>query len=422
MLDRTIAPAAEKIESITIPEFSKRNLKNGVPVYFLNSGNQEVLKIEIILNSGVKYENVAGSSYLVSRLLTAGTTNKSASQIATELDYFGAFTETSSGFDHITISIYCLKKFLAPILALITDLLCNSIFPVEELQTTIRQKLNELSISDRKDSQVAAKKFRQNLFGLEHPYGQVLSAEDLNNISHDDVVDFYNSTFFNAPMVTVCGKVDTEVLDQIGESFEKFPVKNVDPKEGNIIQFNQKQIIDRPESVQSSIRIGCLTINKHHPDIHKLHITTSLLGGYFGSRLMKNIREDKGYTYGIGASIAHLQDASFLVISTDVVKKYTQNTVQEIENEIRILQNEPVDINELETLKNYLSGKFLSGLDTAFNIAGKFKAVKLHGLGYGYYNDFLKTLQEISPEEIQQTAKEYFNLDQMNSVIVGEDI
>lgn len=419
MLDRTIAPAAERIEHISIPKFSKRNLKNGVPVYFLNSGDQNVLKIEILLDSGVKYEKKAGTSFLVSRLLTAGTTNKSASEIATELDYFGAFTETSSGFDQITVSIYCLKKFVKPIMILLTDLLSNSSFPESELQTVIRQKIHDLSVSDQKNSLVAAKTFRQNIFGLSHPYGKILTAEDLRKVTKDDVVDFYQNSFFNNTKAIVSGKIDDDVLDLIEESFEQLPTNSLLPQKGVIEPLSKKQVITREDSMQSAIRLGNLTIDKHHEDIHKLHITTSLLGGYFGSRLMKNIREDKGYTYGIGASVAHLQDASFMVISTDVVKKYTRQTVVEIKKEINRLQTEAIDPSELETLKNYLSGKFLSGIDTAFNIAGKFRAVEIHGLGYDYYNDFLKTLGEISPEGIMQTAKKYFPEELMSSVIVG---
>lgn len=422
MLDRTIAPAAEPVGHVSIPEFSKRNLENGVPVYFLNSGDQDVLKIDIILDSGVKYETKSGSSFLVSRLLTAGTSNKSASEIATELDYFGAFTETSSGFDSISVSVYCLKKFAKPILSLLTDLLTNSSFPENEMQTVIRQKIHELSVSEQKNSLVAAKRFRHSLFGVNHPYGKVLVAEDLRNITRDDVIDFYQNSFFNNTKVIVTGKVDDDILDLIEGSFEKFPTNSLPPQTGVIEPLSTNQVITRQDSMQSAVRLGNLTINKHHHDIHKLHITTSLLGGYFGSRLMKNIREDKGYTYGIGASIAHLQDASFMVISTDVVKEYTRNTVVEIRKEINRLKTEVVESSELETLKSYLSGKFLSGIDTAFNIAGKFKAVEIHGLGYEYYNNFLKTLQEITPEQIMQTAIDYYPEDLMTSVIVGEDI
>ncbi|MGB3465188.1 MAG: pitrilysin family protein, partial [Cyclobacteriaceae bacterium] len=286
--------------------------------------------------------------------------------------------------------------------------------------TVIRQKIHSLSISDQKDNEVAAKRFRQNLFGLHHPYGKILKAEDLQKIKREDLLDFYEKNLFTEPVIVVCGKVDEEVLDQLGTTFGQLNVSHNEQEEGKIIPLEQHRVLERPESVQSAIRMGHLSINKHHPDIHKLHITTSLLGGYFGSRLMDNIREDKGYTYGISANIAHLHDASFFIISTNVVKQYTSNTVDEILKEINLLQTELVPQKELDTVKNYLRGKFLSGLDTAFNIAGKFNAVMLHGLDYEYYNKFLAELDSITPEVIMDIARKYYDTDNMRSVIVGE--
>ncbi|MEL7148963.1 MAG: insulinase family protein, partial [Bacteroidota bacterium] len=200
---------------------------------------------------------------------------------------------------------------------------------------------------------------------------------------------------------------------------EDLALHQIEAPKGTIIPLDQVEIISRESSVQSAVKMGGVVIGKHHEDIHKLHITTSLLGGYFGSRLMRNLREDKGYTYGIGASVAHLLESSFLMISTDVVKQHTRETVEEIKKEINLLRDQQVDEDELQVLKNYLSGKFLSGIDTAFNIAGKFKAVMLHELDYDYYNEFLATLKAITPAEVQLTAQKYYDTEKMNLVVVG---
>ncbi len=422
MLDRTLAPPSKKIEAIQIPDFKKKELHNGVPLYYLDQGTQEVVKLEIILSSGVCFEEKEGTSFFVSRLLTNGTKNQSASQIAERLDYYGAFLETSAGFDHITISAYCLKKFLKPILDLIFELLTESTFPKQEIETLKRQKLNELAIGDQKDSQVAAKKFRQNLFGLHHPYGEILSAEQVESIDIDELSYYYKNILFNQPIYVLSGKVDTDTLNTVSDSLGKLPCNNLNSRGGSIIPLAKKEVLKRPQSIQSSIRIGKKVISRQHEDIHKLHITTSLLGGYFGSRLMRNIREDKGYTYGIGASIAHLMDHSFLVISTDVVKKNTADTVKEIYKEIDLLKTTLIEDKELLTIKNYLAGQFLNGLDSPFSIASKFKSVLLNGLTYEYYADFLSTLDHITPRDIKETARKYYDVETMNMVIVGEDI
>ena len=334
MLDRTIAPPVGQIEEINIPQFSTRNLSNGVPVYFLNSGKQEVLKIDIILGAGVKYESKPGVSYLVARLLTGGTESRNASEIATQLDYYGAFLDVTSSFDHLSLTIYSLSKFLGPVMTIVSDILSNSVFPESELDTAVRQKANDLAISDKKDSQVGAKRFRQNLFGLSHPYGTILTAEALRQVSRQDLVDFYQNSLLNEPLVIVSGKVDDDALSTIGNSLEGLSLIKRPVNDGTISPLSRVEILPRENSVQSAIKMGRLVVGRHHEDIHRLHITTNLLGGYFGSRLMKNIREDKGYTYGIGASVAHLTDASFLMISTDVVKQHTAETVAEIKKEI----------------------------------------------------------------------------------------
>ena len=422
MLDRTIAPPVGQIEKINIPQFSNRNLKNGVPIYFLNSGKQEVLKIDIVLGAGVKYEPKPGISFLVSRMLTGGTDSKNAADIATELDYYGAFMDASSSFDHISVSIYCLTKFLEPVMSLLEELLTRSAFPQDQLDTIVRQKSNELAISEKKDSQVGAKRFRQNLFGLSHPYGKILTAEALQQVTRDELVDFYQNVFLNDPVVIISGKADDSAVEVLSRSLEGLQLHQVAAREGVVAPLSQTEVLSRESSVQSSVKMGKLIIGRHHEDIHKLHITTSLLGGYFGSRLMRNIREDKGYTYGIGASVAHLLDASFLMISTDVVKQYTADTYSEIKKEINLLRDELVGEDELQVLKNYLSGKFLSGVDTAFNIAGKFRSVKLHQLDYSYYNDFLSTINHMTPADVQETAQKYFDTEEMSLVIVGGEL
>jgi len=422
MLNRALAPSSKKIEGIHIPDFKKKELSNGVPLYYLKQGEQEVLKIEIILSSGVMYEDKPGISYFVSKLLNSGTPNKSASQIAEELDYYGAFLETSSGFDHVTISAYCLRKFLKPILSLLEEILLQPIFPENELKTLVRQKLNELSLGEKKDSQVAARRFRQNIFGLDHPYGRILSKEEVKEINTQDLKNYYSSSFFNRPLAICSGYVDEEAVGLIGGLLNNLPNNDQSPIKGVVNSLDNNQLIIRSQSVQSSIRVGKKIINRHHEDIHKLQMTTSILGGYFGSRLMRNIREDKGYTYGIGASIAHLIDQSFLMVSTDVVKENTKNSLVEINKEFELLRNNPVPIEELNTIKSYLTGQFLTGLDSPFSIAAKFKSVLLYNLDYSYYNTFLSTLEHITPKDVMEMAQKYFDTSSLFTVVVGENI
>ena len=158
---------------------------------------------------------------------------------------------------------------------------------------------------------------------------------------------------------------------------------------------------------------------KDAADYHLMRVVNTILGGYFGSRLMRNIREERGLTYGISSGIITMEDAGYLVIGTDVKKQFTQLAIDEVYREIERLRLEPVSAVELRTVKNYLAGKLLNSVDTPFALAEKFKNIYLYGLTYGFYQNYLKTLNDITPEVIQTVANRYLIAANIHEVTVG---
>ena len=418
MLDRSTPPAAQEIEHFEIPLPETIVLDNGIPLFAFNLAEQEVIKVEFVFKAGTCYEEVPGTSYLASKLLLEGTSKRTSSEIASQIDYYGAFVESSSGFDYLTLTVYSLNKHLNFLLEIVDDCLRNATFPEKEFELLRKVKKQDLLINEGKNNLVASKLFRHNLMG-NHPYGYILKPEDMDLVTRQDCKDFYSQHLFKDPEIFICGKFGRQTISTLNNTFGDldFSIANREASTPKKTLGTVNQTID--DSLQSSIRIGNFTLNRNHKDIHSLAITNSIFGGYFGSRLMKNIREDKGYTYGIYSSIAHLHDASFFVISTDVKKEFTSHTIDEIHKEISILKTESVSTSELETVSKYLAGQFLSNLDSPFSIASKFKSVHQAGLDYTFYYDYLAQLKTINADKVLEMANKYFDTEEFIQVVVG---
>jgi len=182
---------------------------------------------------------------------------------------------------------------------------------------------------------------------------------------------------------------------------------------------HKHHFVEKANGLQSAIRIGRLWVDKSHSDYHGLSVLVTLLGGYFGSRLMANIREEKGYTYGIGSFVLPLKYASYLIISTEVGNEYVEPTLKEVTVEMKKLQNELVPADELETVKSYLLGEFLRDFDGPFSLAGSFKAINDFDLDYSYYDQYLTVLRGITSEEIMRLAQQYLEPDDFHTVVAG---
>jgi predicted Zn-dependent peptidase len=178
--------------------------------------------------------------------------------------------------------------------------------------------------------------------------------------------------------------------------------------------------IEKPDAIQSAVRVGRLLFNKKDPDYFKFQVLNTVLGGYFGSRLMANIREDKGYTYGIGSGLASLVNGGYFFISTEVGVDVTNNTLSEIYKEIKLLREQPVNNEELETVRNYVLGQFLRSVDGPYSLADKFKAIWEFGLGYDYFENYFKAVKTITPKEIQELANKYLQEEDLIELVVGK--
>jgi zinc protease len=425
-LDRTVSPSYKTIDKIDIQQIETKQLSNGMPVFCMRAGTQELVKIELIFEAGIWHQQRPLTAVAVNSLISEGTSRYSAAQLADNIDFYGAFLEQETDQDDSSICFYSANKHLANCLPYVEEIIKDAIFPEHELQIYKENKKQRYLINSQKVSTLARREFSRLVLGNTNPYGYFVELEDYEKLNRQEIIDYYKTLYHsgNCYMV-VSGMVDDTVLSLLEKHFggqDWKASKSAETEKTKLIQSTKEQfhLVKKDDAIQSAIRIGRLLFNKTHPDYHPMLVLNCVLGGYFGSRLMANIREDKGYTYGIGSGIASMQKAGYFFISTEVGVDVCSNAIEEIYKEIRLLREELIDESELETVRNYMLGVFLRSTDGAFALADKFKGIYEYGLGYEYYERFIHTLKTIRPHTIRELANQYLQEKDLIELVVGK--
>lgn len=419
MLDRTVQPPFARSNSFDLHKPETIILPNGIKTYFVAGGTQDVIKVEIVINAGRWIEKTWGAAYFTSQLLSKGTSTKSSFEIAETFEGYGSHLEVSPGLDFISIAVYSLTRNIEPTFRLLLELLTDAQLPQKELDQLKSIYLQNLKVNNEKTSFLASKLFRKNLFGEHHPYGKELDDADVNGISRASLVEHLN-TFSESMSVFVAGKITADTKRILIDGLTSLSHKGVTRAQNlfaNVTAVNQRQ--EKEGSIQSSIRLGKKSLLRSHSDYTDVLFLSHILGGYFGSRLMKNIREEKGLTYGIHASLHALKNDSYLVIGADVNKENVDLTIDEISKELRRLREEKIDKSELETARNHFIGGLQSELTTAFAHADKIKTIQLFGLSDRHYNSMIERIEKLTAEDLLRAGDTYFRESSFLQVAVG---
>lgn len=424
VLDRQQAPAFNTIEHINIPPHKTFMLANGVHVHYINNGVQDVIRIELCFEHSYTAETQQLQAEAAYKLINSGTTTKTSKEIDEALDYYGSYFEISTGREHSYLTLYALNKHLESVLPVLTDVLQNNIYPENELAIYTQNAIQKLRVNDKKVNQRAAKKFAQVLYGENNPLGYTESEEAYANLNPDVLLNFYNQHIKQgAVSIIVSGSVEASQLSALNGALGGLSLTNATfSNQNSTIHSSTEKIhrVDMPDSVQCALRVGRVMVTKNHPDYMGLKILNTILGGYFGSRLMSNIREDKGYTYGIGSFIMPRNTHGYFGIGTEVGADVYKQALEEIYKEIQLLIDEPVGVDELDLVRNYKLGNLLKGFDGPFAQADKLRSLINYGLDYEYYHTYINKIKTITPTELQALAKQYLQPADMFEVVAGK--
>ena len=419
MLDRTIAPPFVRSSSFDLITPHERQLSNGVHLFYVPGGMQEVLKIEMIFDAGRWFEDKPAAAYFTAHQLAKGTNSRSSFEIATIFDQYGAHLEINPGLDFVSVSLYALTKNLAPVLELLLEIVSTPVFPEKELKQSQELFIQNLKINNEKTSYVASQAFRKDLFGETHPYGMEVEEASVKGLNTADLQKHF-SDFFHSPKVFVSGKIDPENREMITEGLQKLRTGiRPTPGQASVTTKPLNRHIEKADSVQSSVRIGGRSVLRSHPDYIAILFSSHILGGYFGSRLMKNIREEKGLTYGISASVHGLKNESYLVIGADVNKQNVALTFEEIRKELKKLRSTTISGDELETTRNHFIGSLQAEITTPFAHAEKLKTIALFNLQRDHYQKMITSIGNITPTRIAEISEQYLHEDSCFQIAVG---
>ncbi|WP_347159637.1 M16 family metallopeptidase [Pontibacter chitinilyticus] len=426
MLNRTQAPETYKIDAITLQVAEVHHLENGARMHVIKSETQPVVRLDFVFKAGKWFESRDGVSDLAAKMLLEGTLNRTARQIAESVAYFGASFESNHGYDRTEFTLYCLEKYAKQLVPLVLDVLQNPSFPQEEFTLLKQRSIQNVKLQRKKNSYLATNSFTKSIYGEAHPYVFGFVADAFDHLQLQDLQDFYKNHFVSQELeVFAFGSINSELQEYLAIEIGKIRLQ---PTNKTIISpaptiqpsAQTEHLVEMPDSLQSSIRVGRRFPSIHAADYLQLTVLNEVLGGYFGSRLMRNIREDKGYTYGIYSAISPKEHDTLFYIGTDVNFAVTDLTLEEIKKELQLLQQEEIQEEELHTIQNYMLGKFLNDIATIFEQGDRYKHTVLYQLPQDYFNNYVTTIRTITPRQLQQLAQQYLSFEDMHVAVAGK--
>jgi len=425
-IDRTQQPPIKTINSIDIRNANKYSLSNGLPVYSIHSGTEEILKVDLLFRAGSWFQPKPMVALATSEMLTEGSKKYSSQEIAGWLDYYGAFLKAAANKDVATVSLLTLKKYVRPTLEILAEILKNPTFPERELSIYLNNRKQQYLLDHSKVGTLSRVKFNEALFGNHHPYGRVPELEDHDQVRREDLQAFHQLHYNSGQCeILLTGNIDESVqsiLDEyLGGNDWKGNGREIKKSDFRAFTTTEKEVFTpKQDAVQSSLRLGKLLFNKRHPDFPGMQVVNTILGGYFGSRLMKKVREEKGYTYGIFSMMVPLVHEGYMTIASEVGAPVCRKAIDAIYQEIKRLRTEKVDRQELDMVRNYMMGQLLRAFDGPLPTASTYMSLMEMGLNEDYYQRVVYTINNINPEDVRELAAKYLEEQDMILSIAGK--
>ncbi len=419
-------PVIHPIEEYVFPKMEKCMLSNETPYYVIPYGPEEMVRVDCVIEAGTLQQAKFFVASFTHRLQREGTLQHTSKEIAELLDFYGASFLSSTMECHTVFTLLTLPKHLTVLLPLFREILFEPTFPEDEFELLQKSEKQSFELNESKVTTMAHRGLKRCIYGADGTLGKAPQCADYDRIELDDIRNFY-ATYCSIDYCTffLSGNASSAVRKELDACFGQLK-RN---KETRLpltpyVEYpsaDRKLYIEKANSVQSAVFVGKRLFPLSHPDFHKVSILNTVLGGYFGSRLMTNIREEKGYTYGINSALRRSSKGVLAVVATQTATQYVQPLLVELYKEMDRLCEELVPEEELDTVKNYLLGDMLRSVDGSFSIVDAYIGLTLeHEDVSDFYGEKLKTIQTITSQDLLAVAQQYFRKEEYYEVIAGK--
>ncbi len=426
-LDRTVAPPLRNGESISLIPPSSQLLPNGVELQTVCTGNQQVIRLDVTFEAGRLIEPQRLVAGMTCKMIQEGSEKYTSGEIAEMLDTYGAFMSVNANMYDTNFTLFSLTKHAPKLIKLLYELITTPTFPQHELTQKVSQDKHEWLVSMEKVTYLASRERSKAIYGSNHPLGELLQEDDYNKLNVEILRNFHKQHYIAAKCwLLLTGQYNDIIIDALASTFGSvdFGIRTSHEK----ISFpnypmnpctNKQVLVTRSEAQQCAINLVAPAITMYHPDIHGVQMLMTLLGGYFGSRLMSQIREKEGLTYGIGATISGSPLGGVYVISAQTDSKHVKQLIESVYRELHRLQDEIVSEEEMERLRNYMIGENSRKIEGLFGISSYWLTLHEYNLPLEELDKIVQVTQDMTPSEMQRLAKTYLRIDDIKEIVVG---
>lgn len=417
---RNSAPEIFPLQKIDFVAPKIFDITSEVKLFWMSAVADETVRIELHFDAGTIRGDRRMAGF-VNGLLLSGTNAKTSTKIHEDLDALGAYVDPEIGQEVAIVSLFCLRENTEKAVDILVDAIANLAFHQNEVDDLLREKKQGFLVASEKVNMLGRRAFQKQLFSNSEAYSRQLELNDFDEVSLRDLKRFHQKYYLEGlKKVIVVGNLEPAYIDRLIDATGAWSKIGKCKFEKDFVNIPGRIHVEKADAVQTAIRMGIPLFNKTHEDFLDFQVMQTIFGDYFGSRLMSNIREDKGYTYGIGSGVAESNLSGYFIIATEVGQAVAEATLNEIKVEMERLKTELVPQDELDLVKNYLLGQMLKSADGPNAMIDLYMAAELHGKGYEYYNEAIQHIQAIDAIRIQELAKKYFVWEHFSIVTAGK--
>lgn len=411
-----------QLDHLTLPQ--PVAMPNGVPLYTLDGGNKGVVRLDILFKGGYAVQSKPLLAMFTNRMLREGTATLTSAEISRKLDYYGAWIDAYSSQNCNHITLCAMSKHLVPLLDVLEEMVKRPLFPQENLDIVRNNNKSYFLVNSCKVDIVSQRYFENSLWGDGHPLAHIVEACDYDAITRDDIQEYYNEVYGSCNCtIFLSGTLTPEILDAVTSHFGSAEWGSTVPVAESTVApplpqpGRRKAVVDG--TMQSAVKMGFMAMDASHPDFDKFRFLCVLLGGYFGSRLMSNIREDNGYTYHIASEMDAYGHRNAFMISSETANEYVEPLIAEVYKELDRLLAEPIPEDEVELVRNYILGELCREYEGLSAKSEVFINAWLSGNGFDSVNRYLDEVMTVTPAELSRVAREYFKKENIIEIVAG---